>query len=753
MKLHKKVIAIVAIGLLSAGLFAPMANALPGDLVYDSTIKGQVDFSGRSTSGIAKDSAGNYYVLSYVLGTATGNVRVTKYDADYNLLLQFEGVHGTGDGEFKLTNESNSGPWGIYVDPDDNIWVADSWNHRMQKFDSSGNFLLKIGGPTTGSTPGRFNGAGYGAAFTSDGDMWVTDRGNNRLQKFDLDGNFITQINNAGGAGLSQPNGMTIDTAGNIYAASRNNHRIQKYDADGNYLMTFGAGTAGTADGQLDQPVAVLVDPSNGDVYTYEINNRRISVFSATGVFLRNFSTMTAGFTSHRSFGMIWDNGNITLAVQGTGKIQTITKTGELVGVFNGDGFDAYRITPTVMFGSVDPLIEDGKLFVTDAGGSRITVFDSVLGRYLADMQQASHLYATAITSDTSGDVYILDYYGLQKYGSDGTYIGQVLAASSTGYNHQSGDVVVDNDGNIWITGSGTNNQVRKFSSTGTLLATIGVSGAADGQLSSPTSILLTETELYVVDSGNNRVQVFDNDGNYLRQFGTPGAGNGQFNQPYGIAMDDRGGIYVSDRGNSRIQKFAADGTYLTQFGSHGTGNNEFNIPMGLTFASGKLYVGDAGNGRVQVLSIAPDVPTEPIDLGLNIQKNTVHISWTAPTDDGGSPITQYTIRYRPVGSSTWITVGTTDGTVHSASITGLPAGNYEIQVFASNAAGDGRVAMSSNVTVTVEPTEDSGDIKLVPGAPDTGVATRVVAIGSIFALMVIIVASLGMVYRKVHRR
>ena len=701
-------------GALALGVMIPSASALPGDLVYNSTIKGEVYLP--YVTAVAKDVDGNYYALR---NAGYGVPRVVKYDSNHHVLLEF-GEDGTGMGQIGTGSYS---AWGIYVGPDNNIYIADGGNHYIKVFDQSGNFVREFGG--LGTADGQLS-IPYGVAFDSEGNIWVADRGNRRIQKYDSTGNFLMKFGSLGAASgqFNNPNAITIDANDDIYISDRSNNRLQKFDKYGNFILQFGTGVAGAADGQLNQPTFTLVDPGNGDVYTYEINNRRISVFSSTGIFLRNFSVELPGLPgNHRSFSMVWDNGNITLAVQaGAYKLQTVTKAGVPVSTFNGDRFDAYQIIPTITYGAIDPLVEGGRLFITDGQSGRIVTFDGVSRRYLTDMRQASRTYVTAVTSDVSGNIYVLDYSGLHKYGQDGTYIEKILEASDTGYNLQAGDVVVDGSGNIWITGSGTNSQVRKFSPSGTLLATIGSYGAGDDQLDNPTSILLTQTELYVVDGGNNRVQVLGHDGNYIRQFGSSGSGNGEFDQPYGIAVDDKDNIYVSDRGNSRVQKFAANGVYLTQFGSQGSGNNEFNTPMGLTFADGKIYVGDAGNRRVQVLSVAPDIPSEPIDVGLRVSRSAITISWEAPADDGGSPITQYTIRYRLTSASTWTVAGTTDGSVLSATVTGLPIGNYEIQVFASNAAGDGLVATSSVVAITADDEKSDQGIGFTPGAPNTGI-------------------------------
>ena len=92
---------------------------------------------------------------------------------------------------------------------------------------------------------------------------------------------------------------------------------------------------------------------------------------------------------------------------------------------------------------------------------------------------------------------------------------------------------------------------------------------------------------------------------------GLPGKGPGQFSFPRAVAVDGSGRIYVADSGNNRVQVFNADGSFLRQFGStckldtkegcQGDGRGQFNEPWGITVdAEGNVYVSDAWNHRVQ---------------------------------------------------------------------------------------------------------------------------------------------------------
>lgn len=107
---------------------------------------------------------------------------------------------------------------------------------------------------------------------------------------------------------------------------------------------------------------------------------------------------------------------------------------------------------------------------------------------------------------------------------------------------------------------------------------------------------------------------------------GSTGSGNGQFSGPQDIAIDSSGKLYVTDYNNHRVQVFNSSGNYLSQWGSSGTGNGQFNSPTGISISSDdKIYVCDTGNYRVQVFNTSGTYLTKFGSLGTgNGQFDTV---------------------------------------------------------------------------------------------------------------------------------
>ena len=136
-------------------------------------------------SGLAFDENDNLYVVD------SRNNRVQVFTRDGKFLHKW-GEKGAGDGQLDI-------PWGIEIDRNGDVYVADWRNDRVQKFDRDGRFLMKFGGPGQGD--GEFN-RPTGVAVDKDGAIYVTDFKNDRLQVFDADGGFIAKL--TGEATLSQ---------------------------------------------------------------------------------------------------------------------------------------------------------------------------------------------------------------------------------------------------------------------------------------------------------------------------------------------------------------------------------------------------------------------------------------------------------------------------------------------------------------------------------------------------------------------
>ena len=125
-------------------------------------------------------------------------------------------------------------PNGVAADNNSGIiYVSDQNVNAVQKYTNAGVYIMQWGNWGSGCAKtgdGYFNGPA-GIAVDSSGFVYVADFGNNRIQKFDSSGNYITQWGSAG-AGNGQfngPIGVAVDSLGAVYVADSGNNRIQKF--------------------------------------------------------------------------------------------------------------------------------------------------------------------------------------------------------------------------------------------------------------------------------------------------------------------------------------------------------------------------------------------------------------------------------------------------------------------------------------------------------------------------------------------
>lgn len=223
--------------------------------------------------GLAVDNLGNIYVAD------GNNHRIQKFDSNGTFLTKWgrnggDGTSGSGDGEFQF-------PFDVAVDSSGNIYVAEFMNARVQKFTSSGVFITKWGANggdgTTGTADGEFM-EPRGIAVDTGGNVYVTDFILNRIQKFDSSGVFLLKWGSSGSGNgqFDGPNHLEVDGNDNVYVPDSDNDRIQKFSSSGTFLAKWGS--VGSSAGEFIQPISVAID-SSGNVYVVDLGNHRIQKF------------------------------------------------------------------------------------------------------------------------------------------------------------------------------------------------------------------------------------------------------------------------------------------------------------------------------------------------------------------------------------------------------------------------------------------------------------------------------------------
>ena len=192
--------------------------------------------------------------------------------------LRSFGSRGSKTGQFNL-------PWGVAVDNDDNILVADVKNDRIQKFTSAGKFITT----TEKKARLKFNHP-RGIAINPHNKIYVVDNDNHRILILNSDLTYSSSIGREGRdhGEFSYRQDVALDSAGNLYVADGANHCIQVFKADGQFSRKIGK--PGKRNGELNWPFGICIDSDN-IVYVAERENSRVSVFTCKGDILKSFGT------------------------------------------------------------------------------------------------------------------------------------------------------------------------------------------------------------------------------------------------------------------------------------------------------------------------------------------------------------------------------------------------------------------------------------------------------------------------------
>jgi DNA-binding beta-propeller fold protein YncE len=570
----------------------------------------------------------------------TGNHVVRAIDSSGRIRT----VAGIGDQGFggdggPATQAKLLFPRGIAFDPDGNLYIADTQNHRIRRVKQNGIIETFAG---TGERGHEGDGGSAIEAKLSWPDCLVFDHGgvlyfteslNNTIRRITPEGVISTVVGAPGRRGiLASPRGIALGPSDVLYVADRDHHRISKINTEGTVTTVAGDGVnhgvSGTGDGgpatsaSIPYPMAVAFDPA----------------------------------------------GNLVIA---SDRIRRVDKNGvvtTLIGVKLGEpeGNDGDPLQTRL--GSPEELIYDdaGALYVADTFRNRVLRLDpdgklnvvAGLTRLPDEIdggpaEFARHFNPWGVAVSSKGDVFVADtgMNRICRITPDGRFYkvagkGQpIIRMEGSGPPAQfSGDgrpatladldmpigVAVDNKGNIYIADS-YNNRVRRVSPDGIIwtIAGNGENGfggdggpATTAKLSHPMGVAVdSRGNVYIADRQNNRIRRVTPDGRIDTVIGSGEKGDNddgpalsiKLNFPHGVAVDRQDILYVADTFNHRVRKLGRDGIVRS---IAGTGKQEFTgdggpatnaglaAPDSIAIdAQGDIYVADRANWRVRKIT------------------------------------------------------------------------------------------------------------------------------------------------------
>jgi len=179
------------------------------------------------------------------------NNRVQKFNAEGRFLA--------GAGQNMPSPLAMNEPWSMAVDGEGFVYVADTWNHRILKLSPRLEQVATWGEPAVRPNPGLLELFGpRDIIVATDGTLWVTDTGNKRLINYTRDGEPIGVLS-SGAGDFQEPVGLVQGPNGDLLVADAWNGRVQRLDTARKTWTSFNVGWTGRD--VLAKPyVAVLAD-------------------------------------------------------------------------------------------------------------------------------------------------------------------------------------------------------------------------------------------------------------------------------------------------------------------------------------------------------------------------------------------------------------------------------------------------------------------------------------------------------------
>ncbi len=607
-------------------------------------------------AGLTFDRHGNLYIAD------RANHRVRKVDTKGIITtVAGNGTAGFSGDRGPATQASLNLPSGVAVDNNGNLYISDRSNNRVRKVSSKGIIQTFAGNGSDGYHGDNMPALQatldkpFGLALDKDNNLYIADRGNNRIRKIDSSG-LISTVAGDGGfyyigdngpayrASIAGPTGVTVDRKGNIYIADRGNNRIRMVDTLGMIRTIMGTGQQDyNGDSELARetnlhlPFGVALD-KKGDLLVIDRSHYRIRklimkgsrVTTLAGNGVKQFGGdggPSQGAHLEFPHGIDVDSkDNVIFADKAHYRIRKITPKGIISTIVGtgvrgniGDGKPALKasVFPTRM-----RLNHKNEIFFISPSGFvslvRKVNTKGIINEYITtgDANYQKAVLASGSGASTRSEITVISQFSdlaLDKKGN--LYLadrinhqirklapnGKIKTIAGTGDSSYFGDggpatqaafrdpaaITLDKAGNLYVADA-ANNMVRRINTKG-IISTIAGNGkhkdSGDGGPALKASLRSIDSlafnpagELHIVETNTHHIRKIKKDGTIVTVAGRPGiqgnfgdggpATKAMLKQPADIAFDSKGNMYITDMGNNSIRKVDTQGIITTLAGA-----------------------------------------------------------------------------------------------------------------------------------------------------------------------------------------
>jgi uncharacterized protein (TIGR03437 family) len=515
------------------------------------------------------------------------------------------------------------GPIAVAVDSAGNLYIADAYDNRIRKVDTSGVISTFAGTGFSGYNGDRIKATQAelnfpsSLAFDSSGNLYIADQGNSRVRIISSDGTIDTVAGN-GAPGILGDNGpaiqaqinplaVAVDAQGNLYISTLD-FRIRKVDPNGIIVAFAGTGSPGYAGDNGPAinasmgPSPALICDAKGDLYIADPDNGYVRMIDTSGIihpvagsgqsgYINDYIPASLAVTSAQGLALDSSGSNLYISELTLSAVRVVDLTSMLIHTVAGNGNVG---------------------FLGDGGPPLQAEFDSPFG----------------VTLDGSNAIYVADFSNQRIRTIAGNIIATVAGtsdgdggpATSAFLNFPQG-LAVDAANNLVVADTG-NFIARRFSLGGSIdtfgkLLGAPMAVAADGS----GNFYVTDDEplvLEITKTGSTSIIAGDSQSGYSGDNGP--ATSAMIDNPTGVAVDATGNVYFTDETNHKIRKVTSSSGVITTIAGNGnpaySGDNGPALSAGIdpldvaVDIPGNLYIADSLNNRVRKIGLDGTITT-----------------------------------------------------------------------------------------------------------------------------------------------